>query len=105
MTSQRADAYGRVMKTIADLTAAKLHPAEEATLRDAADCLLFCQDFAGDADANEALAKAGRLRVHLEEAERLSAETLDRLLFDIQACGPTAAGDAVADAVAEPAAA
>jgi hypothetical protein len=105
MTSQRAEAYGRVMKTIADLTTAKLHPAEEATLRDAADCLLFCQDFSEDVDANEALAKAGRLRVRLEDAERLTAETLDTLLFDIQACGPAAAGDAVADAVAEPAAA
>src|SRR3954471_8596918 len=105
MTSQRAEAYGRVMKTITDLTAAKLHPAEEATLRNAADCLLFCEDFAEDIDANEALAQAGRLRVRLEDAERLTAETLDRLLFDIQACGPAAAGNAVADAVAEPAAA
>jgi hypothetical protein len=105
MTSQRAEAYGRVMKTITDLTAAKLHPEEETTLREAADSLLFCDDFAGDAEASEALAKAGRLRVRLEDAERLTAETLDRLLFDIQACGPAAAGNAVADAVAEPAAA
>src|SRR3954451_185738 len=105
MTSQRAEAYGRVMKTITDLTAAKLHSDEETTLREAADSLFFCDDFAGDAEADEALAKAGRLRVRLEEAERLTAETLDRLLFDIQACGPAAAGNSVADAVAEPAAA
>jgi hypothetical protein len=105
MTSQRAEAYGRVMKTIADLGTAKLHRVEEETLREAADSLLFCDDFAVDAEASEALAKAGRLRLRLEEAERLTAETLDRVLFDIQACGPAAAGDAVADAVAEPAAA
>lgn len=105
MTSQRAEAYARVMKTIADLATAKLHPAEQDTLREAADALLFCEDFAADAGAGEALAKAGRLRARLEEAQRLTAETLDRLLFDIQACGPAAAGAGVADAVAEPAAA
>ena len=88
------------MKALADLTAAKLHGSEEATLRDAADSLFFCEDFTEDAAAREALAKAGQLRVRLEEADRLTAEALDRLLFDIQACGPAAAGAALADAVA-----
>jgi hypothetical protein len=91
------------MKTLADLGPAKLHAAEEATLREAADSLLFCEDFSDDDGAHQALAKAGRLRVRLEEAERLTAEALDRLLFDIQACGPAAAGLPLAEA--EPAAA
>ena len=86
------------MKTLADLSAAKLHAPEAATVREAADSLLFCEDFADDAGAQLALAKAGRLRVRLGEAERLTEETLDQLLFDIQACGPVAA------AVPEPAA-
>jgi hypothetical protein len=102
VTSQRAEAYGRVMKALADLGAAKLHAPEQATLREAADSLLFCEDFSEDAGAHQALAKAGRLRVRLEDAERLTAETLDRLLFDVQACGPVAAGLPLA--VAEPAA-
>lgn len=86
------------MKTLADLAVAQLHAPEEATLREAADSMLFCVDFAADREAGEALARAGRLRLRLEEAERISAETLDRLLFDIRACGPAAAR------VAEPAA-
>jgi hypothetical protein len=100
VTSDRSEAYGRVMKTLADLGVAKLHGPEEATLREAADCLFFCEDFAADASAHEALAKAGRLRARLVEAERLTPETLDRLLFDIQACGPAAAGMALAEAAA-----
>ena len=92
VTSQRSEAYGRVMKALADLGAAKLHRPEEATLREAADAMLFCEDFDGDPAAKKALASAGSLRVRLEEAERLTGETLDRLLFDIQACGPAAAG-------------
>ena len=91
------------MKTLADLAGAKLHGPEEATLREAADCLLFCEDFADDAAAHQALAKAGRLRVRLGDAERLTEETLDLLLSDIQACGPPAAGLPLAEP--EPAAA
>jgi hypothetical protein len=91
------------MKTLNDLAAAKLHAAEESILREAADSLVFCEHFAEDAAAHQALAKAGRLRVRLGEAERLTEETLDGLLFDIQACGPAAAGLPLA-AEAEPAA-
>jgi hypothetical protein len=103
VTTQRAEAYGRVMKTLADLAGAKLHGPEEATFREAADCLLFCEDFADDGDAHRALAKAGRLRVRLEEAERLTSEALDLLLFDIQACGPAVAGRPPLADEAEPA--
>jgi hypothetical protein len=88
------------MKALADLAAAKLHGPEDATFREAADAMLFCEDFTEHGSAYEALADAGRLRVRLEEAERLSPETLDRLLFDIQACGPATAGVALAEAMA-----
>jgi hypothetical protein len=90
VTSERAEAYGRVMKTLADLATAKLHEGEAATLREAADSLLFCNDLSEDAGAHQALAKVGDLCVRLEEAERLTPEALDRLLLDIQACGPAA---------------
>jgi hypothetical protein len=42
MTSRRATAYRRVVKTLRDFGAAKLWPAEQARIREAADALLFC---------------------------------------------------------------
>src|SRR3712207_7704469 len=44
MTSERSEAYGRVMKALRDLGPSKLLPNEVERLRDAADVLLFCED-------------------------------------------------------------
>ena len=53
MNSLRATAYRRVVKTLRDLGAAKLWPAEQACIREAADALLFCRDL-DDNDARHA---------------------------------------------------
>ena len=55
MTSPRAQAYGRVLRTLRDMGAAKLWPVEQACIREAADALLFSRDLE-DQDARQALA-------------------------------------------------
>ena len=88
MTSQRAQAYGRVMKTIQDLAGSKLHPDEEQVVRDAADALLFCEDLGADPAAAEALGAVRGLADRLLEGDRITAETAGRLIADVEACGP-----------------
>ena len=90
MTSQRAQAYGRVMKTIQDLGAAKLHPDEQQLVREAADALFFCDDLTGDPAAGESLQDFHRLVDRLLESERIIPETAGRLTADVEACGPLA---------------
>ena len=41
MTNERTQAYGRVVKTLDELGPSKLLPAEQARIREAADCLFF----------------------------------------------------------------
>ena len=41
MTSERTQAYGRVLRTLQDVGPTKLHDAEQARIRDAADTLIF----------------------------------------------------------------
>jgi len=87
MTSERAQAYGRVMKHIEELGEAKLRPAEQDRVREAADTLLFCEDPTGG-EATEALADVEELVDTLLDAERLTDERARRLLDDLAACGP-----------------
>jgi hypothetical protein len=84
MTSERADAYGRVMKALADLGPTKLHDDEQQVIRDAADALLFEESHSGSAAA---LTQARELTARLVESDRLLEETADRLLGDLAACG------------------
>lgn len=88
MTSQRAQAYGRVMKAIQDLGGSKLHSHEEQVVRDAADALFFCEDLGGDPAAAEALRAFHGLTDRLLESERILPETAGRLTADMEACGP-----------------
>jgi hypothetical protein len=88
MNSQRAQAYGRVMKTIETLADAKLHPDEQQLIREAADALFFCEDLGVDAVARSALDAFHELTDHLVECERLLPETAGRLAADVEACGP-----------------
>lgn len=88
MTSERSQAYGRVTKLVDDLSASKLHPAEQQTIRDAADALFFCEDLAADAEARRALDALERLIDNLLESERFTPETAGRLQADVEACGP-----------------
>lgn len=87
MTSERAQAYGRVIKTLADLGPAKLHADEQDLIREAADTLLFAED----SSATEALDRVDELTVRLVESGRLLDDTADRLLRDLEDSGPTAA--------------
>ena len=90
MTSERSQAYGRVVKAVDDLAAAKLHREEQETIRAAADALLFCQDLRTDPAAEDALASVYELADHLVESDRLSRERAQRLVLDVESCGPFA---------------
>jgi hypothetical protein len=86
MTSNadRAQAYGRVVKTLDDLGPTKLLPDEQDLIRNAADALLF------DEDAYDALAQVEDLAERLVEAERWTPERAKALVDDVAACAPLA---------------
>jgi len=92
MTNLRAAAYRRVVKTLRDLGAAKLWPAEQACIREAADALLFCRDL-DENDARHAVAAVTVLADDLIDAQRWTPLRAMQLLDDIWACGPSAALD------------
>jgi hypothetical protein len=87
MTSERSQAYGRVMQTIADLGPSKLHPSEQDRIRDAADTLLFCED---STCASESLEDIRALTGNLVESGRWLEVTAERLLGDLEGTGPMA---------------
>jgi hypothetical protein len=84
MDNDRSQAYGRVVKTLADLGPAKLQPSEQQIIRTAADALLF------DGNAYDELAAVEDLAQQLVDAGRLSAERARLLVDDVAACGPPA---------------
>ena len=87
MTSERAQAYGRVMRHLDELGEAKLQQAEQDRLREAADTLLFCED-ATRPEVNAALEDVEVLVEALLEADRMTDERARRVLDDVSACGP-----------------
>ena len=89
MTSQRAQAYGRVMKTLDEMAAAKLLAPEQQRIREAADTLLFC-DSPDAPGAREAFADIEELARHLTETDRWTEERARALADDVAACGPVA---------------
>ena len=88
MNSERTQAYGRVVKTLEDLGPAKLFPAEQERVRDAADTLIFAADLDG---ARAALDDVNALSEHLVATGRWSDELAERLVDDLTACGPVTA--------------
>ena len=88
MTSERAQAYGRVMSTLADVGASKLQADEQDRVRAAADILLFCENVSHDDAAREALADVEALERLLVESGRWSEARAAQLADDIRACGP-----------------
>jgi len=94
VTGERAQAYGKAMKALDDLSASKLHPHEQDVVREAADALFFCDDLEGDPAAEQALAEFYELVDTLMESERLLPETAGRLTAAIEACGPVTAAAA-----------
>ena len=85
MTSERTQAYGRVVKTLEELGPTKLLAAEQSRIRDAADTLIFAADIA---EARESLFDMSRLAEHLVTSGRWLEERVDRLVADLLACGP-----------------
>ena len=85
MTADRTQAYGRVMKTLADLGPAKLQPSEQDRIRTAADNLIFAADLD---ESRAALRDMAALAEHLVSTGRWSSERTDELVDDLLACGP-----------------
>jgi hypothetical protein len=85
MTSDRTQAYGRVVKTLEDIGPAKLQPAELERIREAADELIFAADLD---EARHALADVEALAAHLSSSGRWTAERAEDLVRDLEACGP-----------------
>lgn len=88
MTSSRSDAYGRVMRTLADLGASKFHDGEQAVIREAADTMFFCERLETDDAALDALLAFRELTDSLVAGDRLVADTAARLAADVEGCGP-----------------
>ena len=85
MNSERTQAYGRVVKTLEDLGPAKLQPAEQDRVREAADTLIFAADLD---EARAAMADVDALAEHLVASGRWSDERAKQLVDDLLACGP-----------------
>jgi hypothetical protein len=88
MNSERASAYGRLMKTIDDMGPAKLLDDEVMTIREAADTVLFTED---PAVTRDAVASVARLANNLVESGRWIEESAEGLVRDVEDCGPEAA--------------
>ena len=88
MTPERSKAYGRLMKTVSATGEGALEPAEQEILREAADALFFCEDIELDGDARDALARVSDLTGQLVGAERWDPELAERVMEDLEACGP-----------------
>jgi hypothetical protein len=90
MTSERANAYGRIVATIEDVGAAKLQSSEIDRIRQAADTLLFSETLDAPG-AREALTDVEDLIRHLVDSDRWSEERAKRLFDDVAECGPVVA--------------
>ena len=88
MNTERAQAYGRVMRRLEDATGVKLHDAEVAIIRDSADTLLFASRL-DEPGAAEALLLVERLMHDLAESGRWAAESAQALADDVGGCGPS----------------
>jgi hypothetical protein len=87
MTSERTQAYGRVLRTLEDVGPTKLHDSEQERIRDAADTLIFSATLE---EARGALADVDALAEHLVATGRWSEERAAELAQDLLACGPLA---------------
>ena len=90
MNSDRAHAYGRMMRTIREDGPVALEPSESALVREAADALLFCENLATDDEARNGLTRVGDLAGDLVGSGRWGPDRAEQLLRDIECCGPMA---------------
>lgn len=88
MTSQRAHAYARVIRSLDDSGPAELLPRERQRVRNAADALLFCREPRADIEASLAVADLLELHDHLVGTGRWTRQRAEQLTDDIWACGP-----------------
>ena len=88
MTPERSQAYGRLMQIVSADGEGALQPAEQQVLREAGDALFFCEDLALDDDARDALSRVTDLAGQLVGAERWDPELAERVMEDLEACGP-----------------
>ena len=65
-----------------------LEPDERTMLREAADALFFCEDISLDEEAREALASISDLSGTLVSSDRWDPQRAERVLQDLEACGP-----------------
>jgi hypothetical protein len=86
-TAERSQAYGRVIRTVRESEPAVLLPAEQDTIREAADALFFTEDALGDPDALAAVGRVEALASHLVETKRWAPERAAELVEDVFACG------------------
>jgi hypothetical protein len=91
MNSARAQAYGRLMRTLEDDGPEYLSPEEQTLVREAADALVFCEALALDDEARDGLTRVGDLAGDLVGSGRWGPDRAEQLLRDIEACGPMAA--------------
>ncbi len=87
MTSERTQAYGRVIKTLEDLGPSKLQPLEQERIREAADNLIFAADLD---EARASLIDVEELTEHLVASGRWTTERAEELASDLITCGPVA---------------
>jgi hypothetical protein len=84
MDNTRSEAYGRVVKILAETGAVELTADEQQTIRTAADALLF------EGDGYDELMAVEDLVQQLVDADRWSTERGRQLVDDVAACGPSA---------------
>ena len=87
MTSERTQAYDRVVRTLDDVDPTKLHADEQARVREAADTLIFA---ATAAEVHDTLEDVEALGERLVATGRWSEERASELVQDLVACGPLA---------------
>ncbi len=90
MTSERAQAYGRVVQKLRDDGAVKLSPAEQERVRESADALFFCEDVGADESARAAVSDITALASALVDADRWNEDRARELVSDVLGCGPVA---------------
>jgi hypothetical protein len=88
MTSERTQAYGRIIKTLEEIGPVKLLAAEQERIRDAADILIFAEGL--DDHVIAALDDIRSLADHLVESGRWTEERAVLLVDDVAATGPLA---------------
>jgi hypothetical protein len=91
VSPERAQAYGRLMRTVNEDGPKALKPEERALVREAADSLLFCEDISWDDEARDGLTRVGDLAGELVANGRWGPKRAEQLLRDIESCGPMAA--------------